>query len=103
MKRLGALMPSLDGLGRYFPLTLFVPADEGAAIPPPEFVKLAGTFRAEIIVRKDEIEVNGKSIMGMMMLAAECGAEITIRADGDDEQEAIEKLIALVNNRFGED
>ena len=73
------------------------------ARPAAEFVKLATQFQSEIWVRKQELEVNGKSIMGMMMLAAECGAEITIRADGDDEQEAIERLIALVNNRFGED
>jgi phosphocarrier protein HPr len=73
------------------------------ARPAAEFVKLATQFQSEIWVRKQEVEVNGKSIMGMMMLAAECGAEITIRADGDDEHEAIEKLIALVNNRFGED
>ena len=73
------------------------------ARPAAEFVKLATQFQSDIWVRKQELEVNGKSIMGMMMLAAECGAEITIRADGNDEQEAIEKLIALVNNRFGED
>ena len=54
-------------------------------------------------MRKQDLEVNGKSIMGMMMLAAECGAEITIRADGDDSGEAVDRLIALVNNRFGED
>jgi phosphocarrier protein HPr len=73
------------------------------ARPAAEFVKLATQFQSEIWVRKQELEVNGKSIMGMMMLAAECGAEITIRADGDDANEAIDKLIALVNNRFGED
>ena len=73
------------------------------ARPAAEFVKLATQFQSEIWVRKQDLEVNGKSIMGMMMLAAECGAEITIRADGDDEAEAIERLIALVNNRFGED
>ena len=73
------------------------------ARPAAEFVKLATQFQSEIWVRKQELEVNGKSIMGMMMLAAECGAEITIRADGDDASEAIDRLIALVNNRFGED
>lgn len=73
------------------------------ARPAAEFVKLATQFQCEIWVRKQELEVNGKSIMGMMMLAAECGAEITIRADGDDEKEAIDRLISLVNNRFGED
>lgn len=73
------------------------------ARPAAEFVKLATQFQSEIWVRKQDLEVNGKSIMGMMMLAAECGAEITIRADGDDSAEAVEQLIALVNNRFGED
>ena len=73
------------------------------ARPAAEFVKLATQFQSEIWVRKQELEVNGKSIMGMMMLAAECGAEITIRADGDDASEAVDQLTALVNNRFGED
>lgn len=73
------------------------------ARPAAEFVKTANRFRSEVWVRKQELEVNGKSIMGMMMLAAECGAEITIRANGEDEQEAIGELVALVNSRFGED
>ncbi|MGQ0812918.1 MAG: HPr family phosphocarrier protein [Gemmatimonadota bacterium] len=73
------------------------------ARPAAEFVKLAARFDADIWVRKQELEVNGKSIMGMMMLAAECGAEITIRAHGADEREAIGELVALVNDRFGEE
>jgi phosphocarrier protein HPr len=73
------------------------------ARPAAEFVKLASRFRAEVYVRKQDLEVNGKSIMGMMMLAAECGAEITIRAQGDDAKDAVGELVALVNNRFGED
>ena len=73
------------------------------ARPAAEFVKLAGTFRAEIMVRKDELEVNGKSIMGMMMLAAECGSSITIRALGSDAEAAIEALAGLVASRFGEE
>ena len=73
------------------------------ARPAAEFVKLASRFDAEIFVRKQDLEVNGKSIMGMMMLAAEFGAEITIRATGDDARAAIDELVALVNNRFGED
>lgn len=73
------------------------------ARPAAEFVKLATQFQSEIWVRKQDLEVNGKSIMGMMMLAAECGAEITIRAAGDDSGDAVDRLIALVNNRFGED
>ena len=73
------------------------------ARPAAEFVKLAGTFRAEIMVRKDEVEVNGKSIMGMMMLAAECGSAITIRALGSDAEAAVDALAGLVASRFGEE
>jgi phosphocarrier protein len=73
------------------------------ARPAAEFVKLANQFQSDVWVRKQELEVNGKSIMGMMMLAAECGAEITIRASGDDAKRAVAELVALVNSRFGED
>lgn len=73
------------------------------ARPAAEFVKLASRFQSDIWVRKQELEVNGKSIMGMMMLAAECGAEITIRATGDDAGEAVGELVALVKSRFGEE
>lgn len=73
------------------------------ARPAAEFVKLANKFRSEISVRKDDLEVNGKSIMGVMMLAAELGSEITIRATGEDAEAAVEQLIALVEQRFGEE
>jgi phosphocarrier protein len=73
------------------------------ARPAAEFVKLATTFRAEILVRKDELEVNGKSIMGIMMLAAEFGSEIVIRAHGADAPAAVDALAALVERRFGEE
>jgi len=73
------------------------------ARPAAEFVKLAGTFSCGIMVQKDDLEVNGKSIMGMMMLAAEFGTEITIRATGDDAASAVERLSELVTGRFGED
>lgn len=73
------------------------------ARPAAEFVKVANRFQSEVWVRKQDLEVNGKSIMGMMMLAAECGAEITIRANGDDAREAVGELVALVNSRFGEE
>lgn len=72
------------------------------ARPAAEFVKVANRFKAEIGVRKDTLEVNGKSIMGMMMLAAECGSEVSIRAEGDDADEAIATLSALVRAGFGE-
>lgn len=73
------------------------------ARPAAEFVKLAGRFQAHVWVRKDELEVNGKSILGMMMLAAECGSEVTIRAAGADAESAVEQLTALIENRFGEE
>jgi phosphocarrier protein len=73
------------------------------ARPAAEFVKIANRFRSHIAVAKDDLEVNGKSIMGMMMLAAECGSALLIRADGDDAQEAVDALLALVARGFGED
>lgn len=72
------------------------------ARPAAEFVKLANQFKAEIMVRKFDLEVNGKSIMGMMMLAAEYGVEITIRAAGEDAEDAVTRLAALVDKGFGE-
>ena len=73
------------------------------ARPAAEFVKVANRFKAHIVVKKDELEVNGKSIMGMMMLAAECGSALLIRADGDDADQAVDALLALVAAGFGED
>lgn len=73
------------------------------ARPAAEFVKLANRFRSEVLVRKQDVEVNGKSIMGMMMLAAEFGSEITIRATGEDADAAVRDLVALINGRFGEE
>jgi phosphocarrier protein HPr len=73
------------------------------ARPAAEFVKLAAMFSSEIMVSKDDLEVNGKSIMGMMMLAAEHGSEITIRANGEDATAAVDGLVALVTRRFGEE
>jgi phosphocarrier protein HPr len=73
------------------------------ARPAAEFVKVANRFQAHILVRKDELEVNGKSIMGMMMLAAECGSALLITADGDDAEAAVAALLALVAAGFGED
>ena len=72
------------------------------ARPSAEIVKLAAKFTAQIMLSKDELEVNGKSIMGVMMLAAECGSIVTIRADGADAEAAIEALAALIAGKFGE-
>lgn len=73
------------------------------ARPAAEFVKLANRFRADVWIRKDEVEVSGKSIMGVMMLAAECGSVVHVRAAGDDAREAVDALGELIRNRFGED
>jgi phosphocarrier protein len=66
-------------------------------------VRLASTFDSEIEIAKDGVGVNGKSIMGVMMLAAECGSSITIRADGPDAEQAAAALVDLVANGFGEE
>jgi phosphocarrier protein HPr len=72
------------------------------ARPAAEFVKTSARFTANVVVRKDSLEVNGKSIMGMMMLAAERGSELYIRTEGDDAEAALAALIALVAAGFGE-
>lgn len=72
------------------------------ARPAAEFVKLASTFESEIQVRKDDLEVNGKSIMGVMMLAAEPGSELELRARGTDADAALDALTTLVDDGFGE-
>lgn len=72
------------------------------ARPAAEVVKAASRFQADITIRRDDLEVNGKSIMGVMMLAAEYGATITLCANGPDENEALEALSSLVASRFGE-
>jgi phosphocarrier protein len=66
------------------------------------FVKAATKFASHIFVIRDGLEVNGKSILGVMMLAAEMGAKITLKADGKDETEALEALVRVVNDKFGE-
>jgi phosphocarrier protein len=72
------------------------------ARPAAEIVKVAARFRSGITIIRDDLEVNGKSIMGVMMLAAECGATVLIRAVGDDEAAAVEALVALISAKFGE-
>jgi phosphocarrier protein HPr len=72
------------------------------ARPAALFVKLANTFSSDIEVGNDTMTVNGKSIMGVMMLAAECGSAIRIKASGDDAEPAVNALAALVERGFGE-
>lgn len=73
------------------------------ARPAAEFVKVAARFACSVQVRKDALEVNGKSIMGMMMLAAECGSSLQLRLEGDDADAALAALTALIAAGFGEE
>ena len=68
-----------------------------------KFVTLAQTFSADIKIEKNTQQINGKSIMGVMMLAASQGTMIELIIDGEDEQQASDYLIKLINNRFDED
>ncbi len=67
------------------------------------FVRTATRFRAKITVSRDDLAVDGKSILGVLMLAAEPGAEILIRAEGEDEAEALDALRRVVEGKFGEE
>jgi phosphocarrier protein len=72
------------------------------ARPAAEFVKLAARFSAEIRVEKEGLEVDGKSIMGVLMLAAEQGSQLIIRAEGKDAEAALAALVELVDGGFHE-
>jgi len=72
------------------------------ARPAAEFVKLAGRFAAEIRLEKDGLEVNGKSIMGVLMLAAEHGSQLRLSADGSDAEDAVTALAELIGRGFEE-
>lgn len=65
-------------------------------------VSAASKFKSEIFAIKDSLEVNCKSIMGIMMLAAEAGSWITLKAEGPDEKQAIETLTKMFREKFGE-
>ena len=67
-----------------------------------KLTKLAGSFPCQVWISRGERRVNGKSIMGVMMLAAGMGSEITIETVGEREEEAAAALVALVEDRFGE-
>ena len=72
------------------------------ARPAAQFVKTASQFEAEILVEKDGEEINGKSIMGLMMLAAGHGSVLKLIAEGPDAEEALQSLEDLVVRNFGE-
>ena len=71
------------------------------ARPATALVNMAAKFKSEIFICRDNKKVNGKSILGLLVLAAEYGSNLTIEADGPDEQEAIEALEQLVKDHFG--
>jgi phosphocarrier protein HPr len=67
-----------------------------------KLTKLASSFRSDVFMSRNGRRVNAKSIMGVMMLAAGLGAEVEIETSGPDEQEAVDALVRLVNDKFGE-
>jgi phosphocarrier protein len=73
------------------------------ARPAAMFVRIASRYRSEVWVSKEGEEVKGKSIMGLMMLAAGQGSKLCIRCEGPDAEEAMQELGALINARFNED
>jgi phosphocarrier protein HPr len=73
------------------------------ARPAAQLVQRASKYEAEIKLKRLNLEVNAKSIMGVMMLAAEMGSKITIIAEGPDEKEAVDGIASVISSKFGED
>ncbi len=67
-----------------------------------KLTKLAGGFQCEVHMSRNARRINAKSIMGVMMLAAGLGSEVDLETDGPDEQAAMQALVALINDKFGE-
>jgi len=73
------------------------------ARPASLFVKTAGMYKSKVVLVKDGIEVDGKSIMGVLMLGAEKDSQIEIKVDGEDEKEALEAILSLIEGKFDEE
>ena len=73
------------------------------ARPAAMFVRQAAGFKSSIVVVKDGLEVNGKSVMGLMLLAAESGSKLTVKADGPDELNALDALGTIFEKKFDEE
>ena len=73
------------------------------ARPAAMFVRIASRYRSEVWVEKEGEQINGKSIMGLMMLAAGQGSKLLIRCEGPDADKAMEELEELIQNKFSED
>jgi phosphocarrier protein len=71
--------------------------------PASMIVRTASRFDADVYIQKDDYEINGKSVIGVMTLAAEQGATLTLIFEGDDEEEAAEAVVALFEDGFGEE
>lgn len=71
------------------------------ARPSAQLVKLASTFKSDFYIHSYGYRVNGKSILGVMTLAAEHGAELELEVDGEDEAEALEAIVEAIENKFG--
>lgn len=67
-----------------------------------KFVNVASSFAAQVTVASDSEEVNGKSILGLLLLAAPCGTRLLVRTDGTDATEALDAIESLIKDRFGE-
>jgi len=72
------------------------------ARPSAKLVQTASRFKSDVSIIRDDLTVNGKSILGVMMLAAEMGAVLTFRIDGPDEQETLAAIEKVFTDRFGE-
>lgn len=73
------------------------------ARPASLVAKKASSFKSEISLKKDDLEINAKSIMGVMILAAECGSVLIIKAWGEDEARAVQEIADLFASKFGEE
>ena len=73
------------------------------ARPAASFVKVANRFSCNVLVEKDGEQINGKSIMGLMMLAAGPGSKLTVHCEGEDSEAALNELEALIKRKFDED
>ena len=68
-----------------------------------QLVQTANNFNSDVALVKDDIEVNGKSIMGILLLAAPKGTQLTVTVEGEDEEQAMRVIVALIEDGFGED
>ena len=73
------------------------------ARPAAHFVRLASQYESDVFLAKDDVRINAKSIMGLMMLAAQQGATLTIECHGEDEEALLAKLVKLVEDKFYEE